>query len=499
MKRCDAFLLALVLTLLAGCGGGDSTSTPPPLSPDNLNLIFVSSPDLTHHARGDIQPDTANLTSQGLQRSLLMATYLRERVLGMQNVTAIYALSPMTHLQTTNGYPDLAAIGFIQQFALLNQITLPVTPVNGSPSKWPGHSYPINVAYGTGSLPASVVPQPTICPDCAGLDFNNTGRNNDILVAGVIDAPQASKAGYHVFSAPWETIRDLMANINAQRGYGLAPPATYRGPNHVYAISITPSGRASLVTYVGDLNPPATYPVLPAPVASAACPNPMQPYFRTVRIGGVDGVSVPSNANVNQTTYIVRHADAHPDPAFDFEDGNFVGAGQWRSLALANTLRGRIHPTVAYSIDPAQWYPISATQNVSYVRPSLTILPYVIDNNLPYFLAYTFPLSDPADDPTVADNTVDQFFTTQGGLSNQTVLLAWESAHIRPLLNRLITRYGGNPTLLPTAGPPVGEWPHPDYDTIWTVTLDARGNLTVDNALCEGVDSSKLPHTAPVF
>lgn len=498
MKRLDVCLLALVLVLLSGCWGNDSDSTPPPLNASNLNLIFVSSPDLAHHARGDIQYDTANLTSQGLQRSLLMATYLKQRVLGMQNVTGIYALTPMTHLQTANGYPDMTAIGFIQQFALLNQITLPVTPLNGSPSEWTGNSYPINVAYATGSVPAPVSPRPAICPDCAGLDFNNA-KNNAALVAGIIDAPPPNWAGNHVFSAPWETIRDLMASIDAQRGYHLDLPATYQGPNQVYAIAIAPTGSARLVTYVADLNPPATYPVLPAPVTSASCPNPMQPYFKSVRIGGVDGVSVPSNANVNQTTYIVRHADAHPDPSFSFEDGNFVGAGQWRSLALANTLRGRIRPTVAYSIDPAQWYPISATRNVSYVRPSLTILPYVIANNLPYFLAYTFPLAEPADDPTVADNTVDQFFTTKGGLSNQTVLLAWESGHIRPMLNRLITRYGGNPALLPTASPPDGQWPHADYDTIWTVTLDARGNLTVDNALCEGIDSATLPKAAPLF
>jgi hypothetical protein len=42
-------------------------------------------------------------------------------------------------------------------------------------------------------------------------------------------------------------------------------------------------------------------------------------------------------------------------------------------------------------------------------------------------------------------------------------------------------------------------WPQSDYDTIWTVTLDAKGNVTVNNALCEGIDSSKLPAAAPLF
>lgn len=83
------------------------------------------------------------------------------------------------------------------------------------------------------------------------------------------------------------------------------------------------------------------------------------------------------------------------------------------------------------------------------------------------------------------------------------MLLAWESGHVRPFLNVLLTGYGGTTSLpppqLPIAGPPIGGWPHEDYDTIWTVTLDATGNLSVDNALCEGMDSTKLPVTAPQY
>ena len=45
-------------------------------------------------------------------------------MLGSHNVTGIYALEPMTHLQTTSNYPDMAALETIQQFALLNHITI---------------------------------------------------------------------------------------------------------------------------------------------------------------------------------------------------------------------------------------------------------------------------------------------------------------------------------------------------------------------------------------
>ena len=486
-------LLALLLTLLAGCGGDGSDAKPSaPLAADNVNLIFVVSPDLTYHAPGDIAPDTANLTNQSLQRSLLLASYLQQQVLGAKNVTAIYALSPMTHLQTANNYPDMSSLATIQPFALLNQIAL---PVNATGATYTANSYPINAAYAPGSVPSGVATPAAgqYCPDCAGLDYNNTAGNNDTLVSAVI---AKNKPGFYVFSAPWRTISSLMAYIDSHHGYKLNLPTAYAGPNRIYAISIAPSGGASLVTYNSNLAPSATYPVLPAPVASASCPNPQQASVNTTT-AGVAGVVNPANINTNQTLYVVRHAEAHPDPSYKFEDGNYVGAGQWRALSLANTLRGKIRPDQVYSIDPAQWYGTGAI-NVSYVRPSLTVLPYVVANNLPYALAASFPLGTNPVDPATAKTTSD-FFFTGGRFSNKTVLLAWESGHIRPLINALLASYGGNVPLLPTAGPPSGGWPSADYDTVWTVRLDAQGNATVDNALCEGIDTTQLPAVAPLY
>ena len=79
--------LFLALTLIAGCAGGSGDTTAP-LGAGNINLIFVVSPDLAYQAPGDVNPSTANLSNQGLQRSLLLATYLKQQVLGAQNVTA---------------------------------------------------------------------------------------------------------------------------------------------------------------------------------------------------------------------------------------------------------------------------------------------------------------------------------------------------------------------------------------------------------------------------
>src|ERR1035438_9060584 len=142
--------LALALTLLAACGSSQP-APPAPLSTDSLNLIFVVSPDLAYQAPGDINPRTANLTNQGLQRSLLTATFLQQNVLGMQNVTEIYALEPMTHLQTANNYPDMVALETIQQFAMLNQVTLSSDPTGGTP--YTGQSFPINASYASGPAP----------------------------------------------------------------------------------------------------------------------------------------------------------------------------------------------------------------------------------------------------------------------------------------------------------------------------------------------------------
>ena len=64
------------------------------------------SEDLTWQAPGDVNADTACLTSQGLQRTLAMASFLRQTVMGGNNVNGLFALEPATHPQTANQYPD---------------------------------------------------------------------------------------------------------------------------------------------------------------------------------------------------------------------------------------------------------------------------------------------------------------------------------------------------------------------------------------------------------
>lgn len=483
-----SLVFALTLTLFAGCGGSarPDPPVPAPLSPANLNLIFVVSEDLAFHTPDDINLQTANLTSKGLQRSLLMASFLKQQVVGGGNVTGIYALEPMTHPQTANQYPDMVALETVQQFAMLNQVDMS----DGGGHTYTSHSYPINASYGPGSVPSGVA-QPTPlapCANCQGLDFKDQANNNEALLNGII---KANATGYYVFSAPWETTQSLLASINRQGGYKLTLPASYAGPNYVYALSITPPGSATLTTYNSNLNPLPYYPSL-SPSAIVPTPCNAQTHFSITATGGEDGAVIPAGMNTNETVYMIRHAEAHPKSWW--EEGNYVAAGQWRALDLPNALRGKISPDQVYSIDPAQVIPSkdSASGNAawSYVRPSLTAEPYAIANGLPLNLAASFDMID--QNPPQLSTVASGFFFNGGRFSNQTLLVAWEHDHIPPTVNALLASYHNN-------GPLAPNWPDDDYDTIWTVTLDAFGNVTVDNAKCEGIQSKTLPNTAPQF
>jgi len=475
-------LTAVLLLIACACGCGGTASAPKPaiqgpLSANNINLIFVVSEDLANNAAGDVNASTANLTNKGLQRTLLMAPFLQNDVLGGNNVAGIYALEPMTHMQTADSgsFPDMAALETIEQFAMLNQITLSY----GNRS-FTANSYPVLASYSTDSIPAGVEPGP-LCAACQGLDFQDQQGDNEILVSGIV---QADVPGFYVFAAPWETASALLAHVNTLEGYNLTPPASYISPNYIYALAIAPSERsASLITYNSDVNPLSTYPVLPPP---AIVPTPCAtPAFNIAATATNE-----TNLNKSETVYMIRHAESHPVDFF--EDGNYVAAGEWRALDLPNALRGKLNPipTQVYSIDPAIGYAAGASSsNLSYVRPSLTAEPYAIANNLPFNLAASvdvFSQNAPAL-ATLAGN----YFFTGGTFSNQTLLVAWEHEHIPPTINALLNTYG--------IGPIAPDWPPNDYDTVWTVTLDGASNLTVNNALCEGINSATLPATAPQF
>ena len=362
----------------------------------------------------------------------------------------------------------------------------------------PASSYPVNASYSSAPLPDGVAQPFLTCPtigsgltlSCQGLDFRDLEDANETLVSDIV---KAGEPGFYVFSAPWETVSTLMAKLNNLEGYNLTVPASYAGPNYIYALSVTPSGGASLVTYNSKVNPPHSYPTLPAGgIVSAAClPAANNATFHIQITGGVDGAVAPAGINTNETVYLVRHAEAHPTDWW--EDGNYIGAGQWRALDLPNALRGKIHPTLVYSIDPAQDLTGSTSlvgDSYSYVRTNTTVLPYAIANNLPYNVAASFEMM--AQNPPQLATQASDFFFTGGTFSNQALLVGWEHDHIPPTVNALLASYHGKV-------PPAPNWPDDDFDTVWTVTLDANGNLSIDNATCEGISSKALPKTPPQF
>ena len=262
------------------------------------------------------------------------------------------------------------------------------------------------------------------------------------------------------------------------------PLSTYGQPN---VISLQ-AGE----TYVfnSNLNPPSTYPALPPPgLVSTPC-TVQTPSSITVT-GGSGGAVIPAGANTNETLYIVRHAEAHPQGYWS--DNNYVGAGQWRALDLPNALRGKISPNQVWSGDVSQFsqgtVTTSGDDHWSGVAPALTVEPYAIANNLPLQLVASFELSDPN-----AAQLTSNFFFIGGTFSNQKVLLGWSYVQIGQTMNALFSSYfphGGGPT--------APAWSPTDYDTVWTVRLDANSNLTVDYSQCEGINSADLPATAPQF
>ena len=162
-------------------------------------------------------------------------------------------------------------------------------------------------------------------------------------------------------------------------------------------------------------------------------------------------------------------------------------------------------PTQVYSLDPAQiavgtygpaGNPFWSSPTWSHATLALTAEPYAIANGLPYNLAASFLMSAP--DSQVA--TSNFFFMNTGldnpQLSDQTFLVAWEHGEIALTVNALLASYYPSPLTPPILAP---AWPVDDYDTIWTVKLDGSGNVTVNNAMCEGINSATLMATAPQF
>ena len=152
-------------------------------------------------------------------------------------------------------------------------------------------------------------------------------------------------------------------------------------------------------------------------------------------------------------------------------------------------------PNLVYSSDPGD--PYSCTNGSSflpaescptYVRPSLTINPFVIKNSMPLNLV--------AESNFNWNNyqAMAQYFFQESQFSNQTILIAWEHDTVNSMLDYLIGTIYDQPesvALIPT-------WAGNDYDTIWKIQLNQNGQLTFSNT-CEGISSATFPLSCPAF
>ena len=156
----------------------------------------------------------------------------------------------MTHLQTTSNYPDMAALETVQQFALLNMVTLEGS--SGGPALYAANSFPLNVGYAQGQVVQEVAPPLIACASCQGIDFDDQNGDNESLMNTVIGY---GFPGYYVFCAldhhPESYGRGQQRTLlRAGSSFQLSGARIF-----VYAISITPSGTASLTTYNSSLHP----------------------------------------------------------------------------------------------------------------------------------------------------------------------------------------------------------------------------------------------------
>jgi hypothetical protein len=150
-------------------------------------------------------------------------------------------------------------------------------------------------------------------------------------------------------------------------------------------------------------------------------------------------------------------------------------------------------PDQVWSLDPASFSvgTVSGTgeHHWSSVAPALTVAPYAIANGLPFHLASSLDIASPGLPQASSD-----FFFTRGTFSGQRVLLGWTFTQTLQMVAALVASY------FPDGGAPaIPSWSPTDHDSVWIVTLDASGNLTLDFSQCQGLDSAALPATAPRF
>ncbi len=248
-----------------------------------------------------------------------------------------------------------------------------------------------------------------------------------------------------------------------------------------YLVLSYENGNGNAVLYSDGLKPSNKYKSQQF-AGNAPCPA-----STTIKVPATSGL--PFKLNNNQTVYFIRHVEAHPTS--NFENGNFVCQGAWRANGANKSLEKIIGKLPKYILTTNPSNIIGCSGLCSYVRPSLTISPFAIQNSLALDLA-AFQWNDPA---SLATALFTQGTTySQAKYNQSTVLVAWEHGNIENAVKYLFGTVYNNPSAVAS----LPSWSFTDYDTVWVISSDAQGNLTFNNT-CEGIPSKKLPAVCPAF
>jgi hypothetical protein len=247
-----------------------------------------------------------------------------------------------------------------------------------------------------------------------------------------------------------------------------------------YLVVSGPAGALTAHRYNDGISADATYPTIALPPRTQACANSFAP------------ITIPAPAGLkvypNQTVYMVRHVEAHPTGSF--ENGNYVCQGQWRALGAngrLSTIMGGV-PDHVFTSNPRGL--IDCAGGCSYIRPTLTVAPFAIENGLPLTLAQ-FQWNDPVDLAESLFNQDSPYFDHDSGAS---ILVGWEHGNIVKAVQYLVGGLYQNPK----AAAVLPAWPYTDYDTVWILSTDADGTLTMSSS-CEHIPTAALPNTCPAF
>jgi hypothetical protein len=304
------------------------------------------------------------------------------------------------------------------------------------------------------------------------------------LQAGAYNAPQAEMPqflgselqGLYVMAGSDTMVRAIAQGLTGHKAPDLKPGD--------YLVVSGPAGKLAATVYNDGIAADGTYPAIDLP-PKTACSSSFAP------------VTIPAPAGLkaypNQTVYMVRHVEAHPTAAF--ENGNYVCQGQWRALGANPRLSEIMSPSAPggvpdyiFTSNPRGL--IDCDGGCSYIRPTLTVAPFAIQHQQKLHLA-KFQWDDPIDLAESLFNQDSPYFKHDSGSS---VLVGWEHGNIVKAVQYLFSTIYQNPD----AAAKLPAWPYTDYDTVWILSTDGQGNLTMTSS-CEHIPTAALPNTCPAF